>query len=580
MKLLDRLSFARKVLLLPLVATIVFVAIFLFYGLPLFQDALVESRVASTRNLVQSAESLVDSVRKEALAQGLSESAARARAMEFVREMSYDDNNYFWINDLQGVMLMHPALPELEGRHITQAPFDTAFLEELLDKARTRGSGFVSYRWPKPGSDEPVDKISFVLHYEPWGWVIATGLYIDDITDHIATITEQTLVVLVVAIALLFVASQLLTRRLVRPLGEAQRAMDKLAQGHVDVDVSYQGKDEAGMMMASMREMIDAHRVLAEHAARLADGDLSAAVVPKSEQDVLGKALANLAESLRKQLGEVVHTMEVISRTAASLGGSVHMLASSTHQTATSINETTTSVAEVKSATRIGRDNARLLADAAKTTLATSQAGMDATRQNRRDMDSILEQIGAVRAKTEALSDKASLIEQIIEFVADISDRSQILAVNAAIEAAKAGEAGAGFEEVAREMRRLATESKDATVRTRRILLDIQDSVKETTSATRESATVVETASDELVKAENAITNLAENLAKAAQASSEIAATQEQEYSGMQQIGEAMEAIRTASRQSSEVSEKLAKESKSLDELNERLEQLLSRYRF
>ena len=580
MKLLDRLSFARKVLLLPLVATVVFVAIFLFYGLPLFQDTLIESRVESTSNLVQSAKSLVDTVRKESLAKGLSESAARERALQLVRELSYGDNNYFWINDLEGIMLMHPALPALEGRHISQAPFDTAFLEELLHKARTQGSGFVSYRWPKPGSDDPVDKISFVSHYEPWGWVIATGLYMDDITESIAAFTEQTLLVLAVAIVLLFVASQLLARRLARPLGEAHRAMDKLAQGHVDVDVSYQGKDEAGMMMASMREMIDAHRALAEHAAKLAAGDLSAAVVPKSEQDVLGTALGNLAESLRKQLGEVVHTMEVISRTAASLGGSVQMLASSTHQTATSINETTTSVAEVKSATRIGRDNAQNLAEAAKTTLATSQAGMDATRQNRRDMDHILEQIGAVRTKTEELSDKATLIEQIIEFVADLSDRSQILAVNAAIEAAKAGEAGAGFEEVAREMRRLATESKDATVRTRRILLDIQDSVDETSSATRESAGVVEAASTQLVKMESAITNLAENLAKAAQASSEIAATQEQEYSGMLQIGEAMEAIRTASRQSSDVSEKLATESKSLDDLNERLELLLSRYRF
>ncbi|MFW5735003.1 MAG: methyl-accepting chemotaxis protein, partial [Oceanidesulfovibrio sp.] len=215
-----------------------------------------------------------------------------------------------------------------------------------------------------------------------------------------------------------------------------------------------------------------------------------------------------------------------------------------------------------------------------KATLVTSHTGMEATRQNRRDMDLILERIGSVRSKTEELSEKASLIEQIITFVADLSDRSQILAVNAAIEAAKAGEAGAGFEEVALEMRRLATESKDATVRTRRILLDIQESISATSAATRESTTVVEAASQELVKAETAINELSESLARAAQSSSEIAATQEEEYSGMLQIGEAMEAIRTASKQSSDVSDKLATDSISLDELNERLERLLGRYRF
>lgn len=580
MKLLDRMSFARKVLLLPLIATVVFVGIFIFYGLPQFRHALIDTRVESNRNLVETAHSLVDAVREDAIANGLSEAETKERAMAMLRRLSYGESNYFWVNDLQGKMILHPALPELEGRNIAEAPFNTDFLEELLAKARKNGEGYVQYRWPRPGNDQPVDKISFVSLYKPWGWVIATGLYVDDVDARIIAFGEQAVLGLILAVILLFITSHLLASRIARPLHEAETALEKLARGKVDVDVSYEGHDEAGRMMAAMREMIAAHQALSEHANRLANGDLSVVMPPRSSDDVLGAALAELAESLRKQLGEIVHTMEVISRTATSLGGSVQMLASSTHETATSISETTASVTEVKTATRLGCDNAGALAESAKATLDTSRKGLEATRQNRAGMDRILEQINEAGSQVEALAEKAGMVEQITTFVADLSDRSQILAVNAAIEAAKAGEAGAGFEEVAREMRRLAVESKDATTHTRRILMDIRDSVQETATTARESTEVVQTASEQLSRAEQAITDLADQLGKAAQASSEIAATQQQEYTGVAQIGEAMESIRAASDQSAEVSEKLASESKSLDELNSRLERILNRYKF
>lgn len=107
---------------------------------------------------------------------------AATGAREAISQLRYDKQEYFWINDVQPRVVMHPTRPELNGKDVSDLkdPNGLALFSAFTNTVRQQGKGFVNYQWPKPGSSAPVDKISYVQGFEPWGWVIGTGICIDD----------------------------------------------------------------------------------------------------------------------------------------------------------------------------------------------------------------------------------------------------------------------------------------------------------------------------------------------------------------------------------------------------------------
>lgn len=113
----------------------------------------------------------------------INRSEAQRRAIEAIRPMRYEGNNYFWINDEHPTMIMHPIKPEMNGTDLTsfKDPSGKAIFVEFVNAAQASGDAYIYYLWPKPGQDKPVAKLSFVKRFGPWGWVIGTGIYIDDV---------------------------------------------------------------------------------------------------------------------------------------------------------------------------------------------------------------------------------------------------------------------------------------------------------------------------------------------------------------------------------------------------------------
>lgn len=113
----------------------------------------------------------------------LSRARAQDDAAAAVRRLRYAGNEYFWINDMQPAMIVHPMKPELEGKQIGDMadPDGVHLFREMVDVVKRFGSGFVGYRWPRPGEDQPVPKVSFVQGVPEWGWVVGSGLYVDDV---------------------------------------------------------------------------------------------------------------------------------------------------------------------------------------------------------------------------------------------------------------------------------------------------------------------------------------------------------------------------------------------------------------
>src|SRR5512146_2566858 len=154
-----------------------------------------------------------------------------------LRMLRYGADDYFWINDLHPRMIMHPIKPELNGQDLTASkdPNGKHLFVEFADVVKRQGAGFVAYEWPKPGMAEPQPKLSYVAGFQPWGWVIGTGVYVDDLQQQVWSTAKRALTVASVIIALIGVVTVFSVRRMATGLKAMTVAMAELAAGNFAV---------------------------------------------------------------------------------------------------------------------------------------------------------------------------------------------------------------------------------------------------------------------------------------------------------------------------------------------------------
>ncbi len=185
------------------------------------RQLLLSDRQEKVRNLVEAAHGAVGHYAAEAKAGRMAEDAARAAALAAVRAMRYDTSEYFWINDMSPKIVMHAAKPELEGKDMSQLkdPNGKLLFNDFVAVVKKDGAGFVDYLWPKPGAKDPVPKISYVKGFAPWGWVIGTGIYVDDVNAHFRQEAIKLSLGGLVIIAAVAVPLMALRRSVIRLLG-------------------------------------------------------------------------------------------------------------------------------------------------------------------------------------------------------------------------------------------------------------------------------------------------------------------------------------------------------------------------
>ena len=174
---------------------------------------------------------------------------AKKNASARVGALRYGADDYFWINDLQPRMIMHPIKPGLNGRDLTEMkdPNGKHLFVEFADVVKRQDTGFVAYEWPKPGIADPQPKLSYVAGFQPWGWVIGTGVYIEDLQQQVWSSAKRSLTVGSVIIAFIGVVTVFSVRRMSAALRAVTVAMAELAAGKFDVVLPGLGrKDEIG----------------------------------------------------------------------------------------------------------------------------------------------------------------------------------------------------------------------------------------------------------------------------------------------------------------------------------------------
>ena len=179
-------------------------------------DSLKQQRQSELSHLAQLAKDIAREEYDAALRDHSPDELARKTAAARIGKLRYGNDDYFWINDLGARMIMHPVKPEMEGQNYADLKDSTGkrFFAEFLDLVKSKGSGYVYYQWPKPGSDAPQPKLSYVTGFEPWGWVIGTGVYIDDIQAQLWESAKKVIFAALIVIGLLGTVTLIMARRM------------------------------------------------------------------------------------------------------------------------------------------------------------------------------------------------------------------------------------------------------------------------------------------------------------------------------------------------------------------------------
>lgn len=317
-------------------------------------------------------------------------------------------------------------------------------------------------------------------------------------------------------------------------------------------------------------------------AEQVASGDLTVNVPSEKRQDEVGvlvRALHRMVGNLQDQTRRIKEGVNSLTSTAREISVSATQMASSASETGTALSETTTTMDEVSKTAQVSNQKARDVADTAQQTAQISQDGKKATEITIDRISDIQERMATIGESIMTLSEQSQAIGELIGAVNDLADQSKLLAVNASIEASKAGEQGKGFTVVAQEIRSLAEQSKQATVQVQRILSDIQKATSSVVMAAEQGNKAVEAGVNQSKQAGESILALSSSVMESAQAAAQIAVSSQEQLAGVEQVVTAMENIKQASAQNTASTKQLEAAALALSDLGQGLKESAEQYK-
>jgi len=322
-------------------------------------------------------------------------------------------------------------------------------------------------------------------------------------------------------------------------------------------------------------------KVTAQTAELIAAGDLTQTVSVRSRDEVgaLGEAFNRMVSGLRELTGEIREGAQSLSAATSEIVASVAQQGASTTEQAAAVSQTTATVDEVRATAQQSSEKAQAVAAMAQRATDIAAAGMDTVETSMAGMRNLRGRVESIAEHILALSEQTQQVGEIIATVEDLADQSNLLAVNAAIEASGAGDQGRRFAVVAQEVRSLAERSKTATVQVRTILTDIQRATNAAVLATEQGTKGAEEGARLVEQAGSAIRQLDETIRHSAEAAQQIVASVGQQGAGMDQIAAAMTSINQATTETAAGTRQLQKSAENMNDLAQRLTNLLGRYK-
>lgn len=383
-----------------------------------------------------------------------------------------------------------------------------------------------------------------------------------------------------IAFILGLISIMIIGRDITRPLRSMVNVLDKISLGDLSVKVGHEDRaDELGALARSFDSTITSLKKMASDLERIADSDLTIEIILRSAEDSVGKAMTKMVENLKSDNIQIHEAIQTLSSSISQISAATTELTASSAETASAVAETNATVEEVKQTAHLSNEKSRQVADIARNAVQTSQDGQKAAEAAASGMRDIRNQMDTIAQSIVQLSEQSQHIGDIIYVVNDLADQSNILAVNASIEASKAGEEGKGFTVVAREIRNLADQSKQSVAQIQSILADIQKATSTAVMITEEGGKAVESGAKKSNIAGESILNLSSVVTQSAQSSTQIAASSQEQLAGLDQVAVALNSIKQAGEQNLESSRQLEDAIRGLDNQAKMLNVMMERFK-
>ncbi|PKH98438.1 chemotaxis protein [Shewanella sp. 11B5] len=466
-----------------------------------------------------------------------------------LRDLRFGSAGYFFMYDDAGVNIFHPTMPELEGQNkIDMAdPNGTKIIVGLLDAAKS-GTGNFSYYYKKPGSEQLVEKLGFAVMIPNTNWMLGSGAYIDDIEESIGgyetykteEMNQKAFMFLLIALGLTGITAfgvVLMAHKMVVPIQNMATSLNDIAKG---------------------------------------EGDLTKRLDITSEDEIgqLGSAFNLFIDKLQHIMGDVAGATDRVKQAAQSINGQTVSMTEQLYNHNNEIDQIVTAITEMSATAHDVAHNTNMVAEATHAASDNVTKAQDCVDTSLTEVSNLMSQIDNAAANVKSLSEQSKKINSVLSVIGGIADQTNLLALNAAIEAARAGEQGRGFAVVADEVRNLASRTQASTVEINEMLSELHKLVTQTVQTMEESQvsclSSVESSraiSESLGAVTSSVTSINDMSTQIATAATEQSSVTEEINRNINSVQEIVNTLLVASQDASGMSKTVADDGQTLAEL-------------
>ena len=457
-----------------------------------YRERLVEDIQEELKHEVEVVWSLIDQFHMQEEAGTLSKEEAQKHAADLVRELRYDDGaGYFWIDTTKGVNVVLLGREETEGNSRIDSvdPNGVKYIQEILNAGMQEGGGFAYFSFAKPNETEPLPKMSYSLEYEPYEWVIGTGVWIDHIdameAEYKAAADRavfssimQSVIFLIILLVLLVIFALYIGNRIANPIKLITDEISRMASGNFKLMDMTPEKRKLERDRTDIGTMSDAEITL-HHSIR--------ELMEKISQTTA--YVASASEELTASAGQAADASEMVAESCTNVAGSCNDQMSVVSDATDEVESFSVNMNEFS-------ETIDSFGEAIKSTNEAASTGGAEIQKAVSQMSEIERSVTNTSDVVSGLGSQLQTIGSIVDTISDIAEQTNLLSLNASIEAARAGEAGKGFAVVADEIRKLADGSNVAAAQITDLINSIQTRSNEAVAAMGEGLTIVKEGSE------------------------------------------------------------------------------------